>query len=102
MKLVFMGLLSLVALSCILFLVREYIANKWMSNPRNVIKLIKHYGNEGINLRLCEYDNTCEVFFFHKGADYRRSISCHDAIKWMKMTPKEHGGIRTLLVKQFS
>lgn len=102
MKLVLMGLLSLVALSCILFLVREYIANSLVSDPKNVKQLIKHYGAEGINVHHSPHDRTFEVFFFHKGADYRRSIGYYDAFKWMNMTPKEKGGIRALLVRKFS
>lgn len=98
MKIIFMGLLILIALSLILFLVREYMVNKWISCSDNVKRLIKHYGSEGINLRRCEYDNTFEVFFFHKGANYRQSISSYHAIKWMHETPK--GGIRKKLVEK--
>ncbi|UNY46919.1 hypothetical protein PQB73_gp012 [Cronobacter phage LPCS28] len=73
-------------------------AYEWMTDPRNVKNLQKHYSQEGINTFTDFRERCVEVSFHHEGQYYSRSISFVNAMAYMEKTP--NGGIKKLLVKK--
>lgn len=99
MKIISLYLLIIIGAGLVMFLIREYNANKWMSIESNRRNIERRFISEGIDTHFNDVTGILLVTFFYRGARYVESINYANARLMYKKSQKE--SIKDILVKTF-
>ena len=99
MKIISLYLLIVIGVGLVMFLIREYNANKWMSIERNRRLIVERFESEGVDAHFNDVTGVLMVTFFYRGARYVESINYANAKLMYKKSQKTN--IKDILIKIF-